>query len=739
MSQPPRIYNRFLHKQSLRITIFALLLTLIFAFTSNHDLPHPLFFLLGGVSYFVFYRCLVGAGIFTPCKDLHEEIERERSQILNYLDSAGVIFISLDREANITLINPKGCEVLRCNKEEVLGRNWFELFSTPNRRQRHQERFAKIIAGTTPIRGKLETTLRSNGGDKRIIRWNNVLLTDADGLITGTFSTGEDISAIRAGELAIENARQNWEQTFDAVSYEIAIIDKDNSLIQANRALAAALGVPKGEAIGLSCRDLLYNKEDRSKCLHCLTKEDLAPHTVDIFIKPLNKHYQISTSLISPDMGRDSNIVYIAQDMTERKRNEFELRQAQIDLEGQVRRRTQELSEANKRLEREIERKETSESSLRESEKKFKALSQEFNTLLDAIPDILLLVSADKEIIWANKGAADTFGLDPQTLAGNFCHDFLPCKCGLEDDDVDFICPVHLALDGEATRECQQVFPDNSIKIFRSFPILDEHGKTLNVILVGTDITDRLIMEKESIRNRHLSSIGELAAGVAHEINNPINGIINYAQLIINDAAADSQCAAIAQRIIKEGDRIAAIVSSLLSFARAPKTAIKTMVSIKEIINDVLALTEYKITRDNILIKQDIPEDIRNIYANQHQVEQVFLNLVNNASYALNEKYPAAAPDKIMEISAGARRIDDVDMVGIMVRDHGTGIPEDIRESILNPFFSTKPQGSGTGLGLSISHGIISEHKGRLFIDSVPGKYSAIEACFPIEEESVEP
>ncbi len=251
--------------------------------------------------------------------------------------------------------------------------------------------------------------------------------------------------------------------------------------------------------------------------------------------------------------------------------------------------------------------------------------------------------------------------------------------------------------------------------------------------LLKDEITDRRMAEAETIRTGQLAALGELAAGVAHEINNPINGIINYAQLLLNKSMPGSREQDIAARIIKESDRIAHIVRSLLSFAREGKEE-KHPVSIQEIITDTLSLTETQLKKDGIKLEIDIPVNLPRIIAQPQQLEQVFLNIISNSRYALNQKYPGEHKNKILEIRCKERMISKKPYARISFNDRGTGIPEDILDKVMNPFYSTKPSNIGTGLGLSISHSIIKNHAGKLIIDSIEGKFTKVIIELPVKD-----
>jgi signal transduction histidine kinase len=244
------------------------------------------------------------------------------------------------------------------------------------------------------------------------------------------------------------------------------------------------------------------------------------------------------------------------------------------------------------------------------------------------------------------------------------------------------------------------------------------------------EITESQGTHADAVRAGQLASLGELAAGVAHEINNPINGIINYAQILVNKSGECSEERDIARRIIKEGNRIAGIVSNLLFFARDTGGK-KENAFIHEIISDTLALTEAQINKDGIKVIVSIPERLPHVYGQAQELEQVFLNIVINARYSLNQKYCGAHEDKILMISAKEITVEKYSYVQIVFHDRGVGIPAVLMDKIMNPFFTTKPNGSGTGLGLSISHGIISNHGGAMTVESIEGEFAKVEIKVP--------
>jgi len=245
------------------------------------------------------------------------------------------------------------------------------------------------------------------------------------------------------------------------------------------------------------------------------------------------------------------------------------------------------------------------------------------------------------------------------------------------------------------------------------------------------EILERCSAQEEAMRAAHLASLGELAAGVAHEINNPINGIINYAQILLNRSPKESKEGKIAERIIREGHRISKIVKNLLSFAKQ-QIEERQFCCLSDLIDNVLTLTEAQLKKDGIRLAVEVPDDLPDVLIQPQQIEQVLLNLISNARYALNQKHKKAGSDKFIKISVQKLVKESDEFLQISVRDNGTGIPSKIIDKVMHPFFSTKPHSEGAGLGLSISHGIISAHAGRLKIQSVEGEYTEVIIELPL-------
>jgi signal transduction histidine kinase len=234
------------------------------------------------------------------------------------------------------------------------------------------------------------------------------------------------------------------------------------------------------------------------------------------------------------------------------------------------------------------------------------------------------------------------------------------------------------------------------------------------------------------IQASKLASIGEFAAGVAHEINNPVNGIMNCADIVKRELPEDHPKRQFAELIRSEAERIAAIVRNLLAFARQEEREHFQPAHLSDIVETVLSLTRKKIAKSNVHLEVEVPEDLPEVPCRSEQLQQVLMNLIINALHALDERYRGMNPDKILRISAEPTEYDDTAYLRLTVEDHGVGIADHHRERLFDPFFTTKGRDVGTGLGLSISNAIVRDHGGHITVESELGRYARFHVDLPL-------
>ncbi len=241
-------------------------------------------------------------------------------------------------------------------------------------------------------------------------------------------------------------------------------------------------------------------------------------------------------------------------------------------------------------------------------------------------------------------------------------------------------------------------------------------------LVIVNDVTERKEIRERVQENARLASIGELAAGVAHELNNPLAGVLGFAQLLMAKAANASTKDDLA-KIYEQAQRATKVVQNLLSFAREHKPE-RRYVNVNTAIEKAVALKLYDFSVSNIHLSLDIPRDIPKTMADEHQLQQVFLNILVNAEHAMKE----ANGEGSLRVTAQQTG----EKIHITFTDDGPGIAPDLLKKIFNPFFTTKEVGKGTGLGLSICYGIMQEHGGTIWAESEIGQGSTFHIELPI-------
>jgi len=291
-----------------------------------------------------------------------------------------------------------------------------------------------------------------------------------------------------------------------------------------------------------------------------------------------------------------------------------------------------------------------------------------------------------------------------------------------------------VTFEGIHTRKDKSVYPvEVSVKLIK-------HGETEELLAVVMDITEKKRLEQHrhelevTIRQQQkLEAIGMLASGVAHEINSPLMGMINYAQLI-NRRTDNEKLKSFSQGIIDEGDRVAKIVKNLLAFARQEKEAYE-YTAIQDIVKSSLVLVGTALRKNNIQIDVNCDNKLFEVSCRSQQIQQVFINLLTNSRDALNIKFGEDSEEKKIIIKCKNILINQINFVQITFEDNGTGIKSEVINKIFDPFFTTKTKEHGTGLGLSISYSIINEHNGRFTCKSELGKFTQFTITLPVTQE----
>jgi two-component system NtrC family sensor kinase len=239
-------------------------------------------------------------------------------------------------------------------------------------------------------------------------------------------------------------------------------------------------------------------------------------------------------------------------------------------------------------------------------------------------------------------------------------------------------------------------------------PLKDEQDRVMSVLCIARDITENKKLENQLINTEKMASMGTLAAGVAHELNNPLGVVLGFTDLLLEKFDKDSQDHQDLKTIERHSLHCKQVVENLLSFARQGEGA-SEYCDIYEAIHEIIGVVKHSLDMNNIELRLNLVPGLPKVKGDARQMQQVFLNLVNNAAAAMKE-------GGVLEIETSL----DVgqDRVRIVVRDHGHGIKKEDMEHIFDPFFTTKGEGEGTGLGLFVSHGIVTKYEGTIGCES---------------------
>jgi len=253
-------------------------------------------------------------------------------------------------------------------------------------------------------------------------------------------------------------------------------------------------------------------------------------------------------------------------------------------------------------------------------------------------------------------------------------------------------------------------------------PLKDDKGRELGAVLIIRNLREIEELKEKVRRSERLAAVGRLAAGMAHEIRNPLSSIRGFAQFFLNRFREQKTEQEYASIMIREVDRLNRVITELLDFAR-PREPRREVCSLKDIINYTLKILSPELAGKKVRVEQNYEKELPPVAADQEQLSQAFLNLLLNALYAVEEDG---------EIIIGMRRFPDRSALDITIADNGRGIPPENLEKVFEPFFSTKPK--GTGLGLAIAYRIVENHGGEITVNNRQGGGTIFSITLPLHD-----
>jgi two-component system, NtrC family, sensor kinase len=348
---------------------------------------------------------------------------------------------------------------------------------------------------------------------------------------------------------------------------------------------------------------------------------------------------------------------------------------------------------------------------------------QRFRQFVDAAHDLITMKNAEGRYLVINPRAAALFGREPGEFIGRTDREVLGAKVARLMAKKE-----RQVIQGGAYQTCQESLLIDGNEHYLDtvrFPLFDYEGKLSGVASISRDVTDHRRLERELIQSEKLAAVGKLAAGVAHELNNPLTGVLTFAEDLLIDAPEDDPRREDYETILREAMRCRQIVRDLLDYSRMEKPH-RQDTNLNRVVERAIALAAKQAVFRDVQLDLDLQDDLPAVLADPNQMQQVIVNLVTNAADAMDHRGP---------LRIVTRCCNAVRSVNLCVSDKGCGIPADDVAQIFEPFYSTKGA-QGNGLGLPVVASIIEQHNGRIDVDSQVGVGTTFTVTLPCADES---
>ena len=348
----------------------------------------------------------------------------------------------------------------------------------------------------------------------------------------------------------------------------------------------------------------------------------------------------------------------------------------------------------------------------------FEAMLPLLPHLLDSLTDAVLVVDRSQRIVAANRRYLEVFGRGQAQVAGAVCHVAVRCPVS-PGEAADTCVACEVLRERKPTRRIRILPGEDGVtrRWEATFsPILDRSGEVSHVVEVWRDVSERTRLESQISHNERLASLGILAAGVGHEINNPLASVMAGIESLNRwlerrdfGEQGVAESAEVLQLLEREVTRCRETTDKLMMLAQPYATA-PSWVNLNQVIQDTLGLLRFQAREQGVAVSHRLDPELPQIWARDTGMRSVFMNLLMNALQAMED-------GGRIEVVTAAHG----DRVTAIVEDSGPGIPADIVGRIWDPFFTTKPVGLGTGLGLSVTHRIVTRHGGSIRVEAPPG------------------
>jgi PAS domain S-box-containing protein len=604
---------------------------------------------------------------FDDVTSFHMLAERYRRVVETSRDA----IVITNRAKRIEFANPAADDLFGYADGAIIGMPAAELL-VPEMRDDVARR-EEMAFGGEPQR--YETIIVRADGDRRTVAVSTAPLREV-GHITGVVASLRDVTEERRARDAVTQSETRYRNLFETASDAIFTLDKRATFTSANVATCQITGYGREELLGRSVLGLLEEEEVAAVKAHFKEALGGAPQRYECHFYRKTGDRRVASVTNTPILRGTTvvGVLAIVRDLTaDRAREEALVR-----------------SEAR------------------------------YLRLVESASDAIFTIDADGRVTSVNRALERAIGRSRGELFGMRFIDVI------EPSDRDAVWShFEATMRGERVRgeiryrDAQDALRVGSVTMT---PIVEE-GRVTGCLGIVRDMTEERMLAEQLLQREKLAAVGQLVSGVAHELNNPLAGIMAFSQLMLamSGATPDQQDALVT--IHKEAKRAAKIVSNLLIFARQRHPE-RTEADLNQVLQDTLELRRYSLRTHQIDVETDYDPELPLTWADSFQLQQVVLNLLTNAEQALRSH-------------SGEKRIKlrtwrEGELIVAAITDSGPGIPPAMLDQIFNPFFTTKAVGEGTGLGLSISDAIIREHGGQIRVASQAGEGATFTIELPI-------
>jgi len=577
----------------------------------------------------------------------------------------------IDTEGNFTFVNQAGFQSYGYSLEEIdEPLNAFQMF-IPEDRDRMRENTQRMLNGEE-LGGTEYTSLRKDGSTFPVIVYSAPIINGNE--TVGLRGVTVDITERKQAEDALLESEEKYKTLFESKLDGVAVVDETMKLVLANQVAADMFGFDSVEEL---LEENLFDYiavEERERVLRIMAQDMFANdqrqvNEIRCFKKSGEEIWVSAVGVLTEYQGKMSALASF-RDITEQKR-------------------AQAILKAQKEL---------------------------IDRILSSMPNSVLVIDKQYQIILTNKEFCRTFNVKEKDVEGK------------RIDDIICIEELYRAItktlgSGQSQSNLEFRYSINDVQRILSISIIRMPSR--EILLILRDITDERERQERLYLTDRLASIGEMAAGIAHELNNPLTSVVALSQLLVEGDLPDDIGEDV-RDIYSEAQRAAEIVRNLLAFSRKHES-VKQLTQINDVIEDVLKLRAYEQKVNNIQARTRFDPNLPEIIADYFQIQQTVLNIILNAENAVTSKSNHG------ELVICTERVNGT--IKASFTDDGPGIPEEILSRIFDPFFTTKEVGQGTGLGLSICYGIVTDHSGKLYAESELGKGATFVMEIPVHTQ----